>query len=37
VVQILRENGYKHAYALRGGFDAWIAAEYPVEKKSRAA
>jgi rhodanese-related sulfurtransferase len=37
VAQILRDNGYENAYALRGGFEAWTAAEYPVEEKPKAA
>jgi rhodanese-related sulfurtransferase len=36
VAQILREHGYR-AYALRGGFNAWMGAGYPVEEKSKAA
>jgi rhodanese-related sulfurtransferase len=37
VAQKLRENGYKNAFALRGGFNAWAAAGYPLEEKSEAA
>ena len=37
VAQTLSDNGYSRAFALRGGFDAWVAAEYPVETKSKAA
>jgi rhodanese-related sulfurtransferase len=33
----LKENGYSRIFALRGGFDAWVAAGYPLETKSRAA
>ena len=34
--QSLRDHGYR-AFALRGGFDAWAAAEYPLEAKTTAA
>ena len=34
--QSLRDHGYR-AFALRGGFDAWAAAEYPLEEKTKAA
>ena len=34
--QTLRDEGYR-AFALRGGFDAWAAAEYPLEEKTKAA
>jgi len=37
VAQILAENGYPRVFALRGGFDAWAAAEYPLEEKLKAA
>jgi rhodanese-related sulfurtransferase len=37
VAQILAEKGYGRTFALRGGFDAWIAAGYPTETKSKAA
>jgi len=33
VAQFLREQGYR-AYALRGGFDAWIQAGLPTEPKA---
>jgi rhodanese-related sulfurtransferase len=33
----LNEHGYSRAFALRGGFDAWVAAEYPLEPKTKAA
>jgi len=36
VAQILAEKGYR-VFALRGGFDAWAAAGYPLEEKSKAA
>jgi rhodanese-related sulfurtransferase len=36
VAQILNDKGYR-AFALRGGFNAWVAAEYPVEEKEKAA
>jgi rhodanese-related sulfurtransferase len=36
VVKTLSDHGYR-AFALRGGFDAWVAAEYPLEEKTRAA
>ncbi len=32
----LQDRGYR-AFALRGGFDAWAAAEYPLEEKTKAA
>jgi rhodanese-related sulfurtransferase len=34
--QTLRDHGYR-AFALRGGFNAWAAAEYPLEEKLKAA
>jgi len=37
VAQKLTQHGYERVFALRGGFGAWVAAEYPVETKSRAA
>ena len=37
VAQILKKNRYSRVFALRGGFDAWVAAEYPLETKSKAA
>jgi rhodanese-related sulfurtransferase len=37
VAQRLTEHGYERVFAIRGGFDAWVAAEYPVETKPRAA
>jgi rhodanese-related sulfurtransferase len=36
LTQILTKKGYR-AFALRGGFDAWVAAEYPVQPKTKAA
>ena len=36
VVRHFRKKGYR-AFALRGGFDAWAAAEYPLEEKVKAA
>jgi rhodanese-related sulfurtransferase len=33
VAQQLINKGYQQAYALLGGFDAWRAAGYPLEKK----
>lgn len=36
VAQHLKDKGYR-AFALRGGFDAWVAAEYPLEEKLKAA
>lgn len=36
VVRHFRKKGYR-AFALRGGFDAWAAAEYPLEEKLKAA
>jgi rhodanese-related sulfurtransferase len=36
VVRHLTKKGYR-AFALRGGFDAWAAAEYPLEEKLKAA
>jgi rhodanese-related sulfurtransferase len=29
----LRELGFDESYALAGGFDAWRAAGYPIERK----
>jgi rhodanese-related sulfurtransferase len=29
----LREMGYKDAYAIKGGWDGWEIARYPIEKK----
>ena len=37
VAQKLTEKGFPRAFALRGGFDAWVAAGYPVEQKAKAA
>lgn len=37
VAQVLNEKGYPRVFALRGGFDAWVASEYPVEEKAKAA
>ena len=34
--QSLRDHGYR-AFALRGGFNAWAAAEYPLQEKTKAA
>src|SRR5215467_12173067 len=36
MVRHLTQKGYR-AFALRGGFDAWSAAEYPLEEKIKAA
>src|SRR5215469_347717 len=36
VVRHFRKKGYR-AFALRGGFDAWAGAEYPLEEKLKAA
>ena len=36
VTRYLSTRGYR-AFALRGGLDAWIAAEYPLEEKLKAA
>jgi rhodanese-related sulfurtransferase len=33
VAQFLNERGY-HATALKGGFDAWKAAGYPLESST---
>jgi rhodanese-related sulfurtransferase len=33
VAQQLQNQGFKAAYALRGGFDAWKAVGGPVESK----
>jgi rhodanese-related sulfurtransferase len=33
----LKENGFRRIFALRGGFNAWVAAGYPLEPKSKAA
>jgi len=37
IAETLKAKGYPRVYALRGGFDAWVNAEYPVEPKSKAA
>jgi rhodanese-related sulfurtransferase len=37
VARRLTEQGYNRVFVLRGGFDAWIAAGYPIETKSEAA
>ena|SRR6059036_2300940 len=37
IARTLSDNGYPRVFALRGGFDAWVAAEYPVEAKPKAA
>jgi hypothetical protein len=34
---MLRERGYRHAHALRGGYDAWQQASLPAEPKQRLA
>ena len=34
VVKQLRSEGFEDAYALTGGWKAWIEADYPTEKKS---
>lgn len=33
VAQTFEEMGYKKAYALKGGWMAWLMAKYPTEKK----
>jgi rhodanese-related sulfurtransferase len=35
VAQILTENGFKNARALKGGWDAWTAAGGQVEPKEK--
>jgi len=35
--QALKAAGYRRVFALRGGFDAWAAAGYPMEEKAKAA
>jgi len=37
VAQQLRDAGHKNAWALEGGFDAWVDAGLPVEAKEKAA
>jgi rhodanese-related sulfurtransferase len=32
-VQIIRGKGLENAAALLGGYDAWVKAGYPTEKK----
>jgi rhodanese-related sulfurtransferase len=32
-VQIIKEKGVENGAALIGGYDAWIKAGYPIEKK----
>lgn len=36
IAQMFRDNGQR-AFALRGGFNSWAAAEYPLERKLKAA
>lgn len=36
LVKVLEDKGYR-AFALRGGFEAWASAEYPLEEKAKAA
>ncbi|MDG6895315.1 thiosulfate sulfurtransferase GlpE [Volucribacter amazonae] len=31
VAQFLLEQGYEQVYSLKGGFDAWVRAELPIE------
>lgn len=31
VAQFLVEQGFDHVYSVRGGFDAWVKAELPIE------
>jgi len=33
VAQTLTSQGFKNAYALKGGLDAWAAAGYPLQTK----
>jgi rhodanese-related sulfurtransferase len=33
VAQRLREQGFEQAYALVGGFDAWLEAQGPTERR----
>jgi 3-mercaptopyruvate sulfurtransferase SseA len=33
VAQRLLKKGYKKVFALKGGWNEWIEAEYPVEKR----
>jgi 3-mercaptopyruvate sulfurtransferase SseA len=33
----LKQNGYEKVYALKGGWQAWVNAEYPVQEKSNEA
>jgi len=37
IAELLSAKGYPRVFALRGGFDAWVATEYPVETKPKAA
>jgi rhodanese-related sulfurtransferase len=32
-VQIIKEKGLENAAAILGGYNAWVNAGYPVEKK----
>jgi rhodanese-related sulfurtransferase len=32
-VQIIKEKGLENAAALFGGYNAWVNAGYPIEKK----
>jgi len=29
----MKELGFEHVFALKGGWDAWVQAVYPTEKK----
>jgi rhodanese-related sulfurtransferase len=33
----LHERGYEQVWALQGGFDAWLEAGLPLERKAKAA
>jgi len=33
VAQELQEYGFSKVYALKGGWDEWVQAKYPVEAK----
>lgn len=37
LAQQLQSRGYNNVYALRGGFDAWREAGFPIQSKRRAA
>jgi rhodanese-related sulfurtransferase len=37
LAQKLRQHGFRNAWALKDGYDAWIEAGLPLEQKAQAA